>query len=338
MAKSINTMKDVAKRAGVSVSTVSRVLANKNYINDETRRKVDSAAKELNYRPNVMAKGLKLGRSNAIAIIIPSIENLIFPEIVRGVEDVARSKNFVVTLCNTDEDMNKEKFYLEKLSNMGVDGMVVATMNSDSNHITELYSDNFPIVLTSRHFDSTIDAVIIDNYEAANKAVKYLISRGYKNIAIALGNKKLPLYSNRFEGYKAALLEANLSFNEEYVMEEIDNVDNFYTQCTDLLKSHREVDCIFATNDIRAITCMRAIKDLGLNIPSDIGVMGFDDIKISSLVEPPLTTTNQKLYDIGANAAKRLIEQITYKQEKGELLPPEIKTLATNLVVRKSTR
>ncbi|MBK5200727.1 MAG: LacI family DNA-binding transcriptional regulator [Spirochaetaceae bacterium] len=338
MLKPINTMKEVAKRAGVSVSTVSRVLANKDYIKANTRKKVEEAAKELNYRPNVMAKGLKLGRSNAIAIMIPSIDNLIFPEIVRGVEDVARSKNYVVTLCNTDEDVDKEKVYMKKLSNMGVDGMVVATMRADSHHITELYIDNFPVVLTSRHFDNTIDAIIIDNYRAAYDAVKYLISRGYKNIAIALGNKELPLYANRYAGYKDALLEANLTFNQEYVMEEINNTDSFYPLCTNLLKKHREIDCIFATNDIRAITCMRAIKDLGLNIPSDIGVMGFDDIKISALVEPPLTTTNQKLYEIGAKAARRLIEQIIYQKENGELLSPEIKILDTNLIIRKSTK
>jgi LacI family transcriptional regulator len=337
MAKLVNRMKEVARRANVSVSTVSRVLANKEYVNEITREKVMRAAKELNYRPNAMAKGLKLGRSNAIALMIPSIENLIFPEIVRGVEDVARSRNFVLTLCNTDEDLETEKIYMQKLSNMGVDGMVIATMRADSNHLRKLHSDNFPIVLTSRHFDNSIDAVIIDNYSASFKAIEYLIVRGYKNIAIALGNKELPLYKERFRGYRDALSKHNIPFNSAFVMNEVDNTDSFYPLCKNLLSHHKEIDCIFATNDIRAITCMRAIKDLGLNIPSDIGVMGFDDIKISSLVEPPLSTTNQQLYEIGSWAAKRLIDQILYKKEHGDLMEPEIKVLDTVLIIRKST-
>ena len=338
MVKSANNMKEVAQKAGVSVSTVSRVLAGKTYISENTREMVENAAKELNYRPNVMAKGLKLGRSNAIALMIPSIDNLMFPDIVRGVEDVAQSHNFVVTLCNTDEDMNKEKLYMKKLSNMGVDGIVFATMRKNSDHVRSLHEEGFPIVLTSRNYDGKLDAVVINNLLSAYKGVSYLISRGYKNIAIALGDEELPLYQKRLLGYKKALEEANIPYKEELVMREVGTNDSFYPLTKDLLKNHPEVDCFFATNDIRAIIIIRALRDMGLRIPEDIGVMGFDDTQISALVDPPLTTIHQPLYEIGASAAKRLIFQIQHKQEKGNLALPKIEILETELIVRKSTK
>ncbi|MDD4083108.1 MAG: LacI family DNA-binding transcriptional regulator [Sphaerochaetaceae bacterium] len=338
MVKSANSMKEVAQKAGVSVSTVSRVLAGKTYISENTRELVENAAKELNYRPNVMAKGLKLGRSNAIALMIPSIDNLMFPDIVRGVEDVARSHNFVVTLCNTDEDMNKEKLYMKKLSNMGVDGIVVATMRKNSDHVRSLHEEGFPIVLTSRNYDGKLDAVVIDNFQAAYKGVSYLISRGYKNIVIALGDEELPLYHQRLLGYKKALEDAGISFREELVMREMGSNESFYPLTKDLLKKNPEIDCFFATNDIRAIIIIRALRDVGLKVPDDIGVMGFDDTQISSFVDPPLTTIHQPLYKIGANAAKRLISQIQRKQEKGDLDSPKIEVLKTILIVRESTK
>jgi len=338
MVKSANNMKEVAQRAGVSVSTVSRVLAGNTSISEKTRINVKEAAEALNYTPNAMAKGLKLGRTNSIALLIPSIDNLMFPEIVRGVEDVARSQNYIVTLCNTDENLNTVKLYMKKLTNMGVDGIVVATMKKNSDHIKRLHAEGFPIVLTSRNYDNKLDAVVINNSAAAYKGVSYLISRGYKHIAIALGNMELPLYQRRFHGYKEALEVGGLVFDEGLVMNEVSTNESFYPLTKNLLKEHPEVDCFFSTNDMRAIVIIRALRDMGYSVPKDFGVMGFDGTKISSLVDPPLTTIRQPLYEIGANAARRLIFQIQQKQDKGKFSPIEIKVLETELIIRKSTK
>jgi LacI family transcriptional regulator len=332
-----HNLKDVAIRAGVSTSTVSRVLADKTYVQESTRLKVLKAVQEMDYHPNSMAKGLKLGRSNAIALMIPSIDNLIFPSIVRGVEDYARSHNFFVTLCNTDENINVEKRYIQKLCNMGVDGIIVATMRKDSDHIVKLHREGFPVVLTSRNFDSSLDAVVIDNRLSAYTAVSFLLSRGYRRIAVAIGDISLPLYARRLQGYRDALLEYGIPFDEDLILYEVGSSDSFYPLVTNLLKKDPSVDSIFASSDIRAIVSIRAIRDTGRTVPKDIAVMGFDDVPISVLVDPPLTTTRQPFYEMGVLAAKRLIEQIQFKQEHGTLDEPKVNIMKTELVVRSST-
>jgi LacI family transcriptional regulator len=338
MAKKAHSLKEVATRANVSISTVSRVLAGKSYVQEHTRQRVLETVKELDYHPNSMAKGLKLGRSNAIALMIPSIDNLIFPSIVRGVEDYARSQNFFVTLCNTDENFNVEKRYIEKLCNMGVDGIVVATMREESDHIMQLHEEGFPVVLSSRNYHDKLDAVVIDNRKSACKAVSFLLDRGYRRIAIAMGDPGLDLYARRLEGYKDALQERGIPFDETLVLREIGTSDSFYPLVTNLLKSDPSVDAIFACSDIRAIVSIRAIKDLGLSVPGDVGVIGFDDVPISAMVDPPLTTIRQPLYEIGKMAARRLIAQIQYKQDHGTLESPTITVMDTQLVERASTR
>lgn len=337
MSKKAYSLKDVAICAGVSASTVSRVLAGKGYVHENTRLRVLETVKKMDYHPNIMAKGLKLGRSNAIALMIPSIDNLIFPNIVRGIEDYARNKGYFITLCNTDDNLHIEKGYIQKLCNMGVDGIIVATMRSNSNHILELHEREFPVVLTSRCFDESIDAVIIDNRKSAYVAVSHLISRGYRRIAVAMGDMGLPLYVSRLLGYQDALREHNIPYDENLILYEIDNPDSFYPLLTNLLKKDPTIDSVFASSDIRAIIAIRALRDMGYCIPKDIGVVGFDDVQVSAIVDPTLTTIHQPLYEIGVAAAARVIEQIHFKQEHGVLDSPKIKIMDTGLVVRKST-
>ena len=338
MGESATSLTEVALKAGVSISTVSRVLSGTNYVNEKTREEILAVVYDLNYRPNPLARGLKLGKSNAIALMIPSIDNMIFPPIVRGVEDVARQYNYLVTLCNTDENVQTEIQYLQKLCNMGVDGIIEATMRRDSQHIRDLKKDGFPVVLTSRNYDDTIDAVVIDNYKAAYQMTSFLVGKGYRRIAFAMGDPGLSLYEKRFEGYKQSLLDAGIDFDDSLVMHEVDNPNSFYPLVTDLVKRKPDIDAVFATNDSRAIIIMRALRDMGLDIPKDIGVVGFDDTEISAFIDPPLTTVHQPLYEIGVQAAKRVIKQIQSKEHKGALEPPVIEVLETKLVIRKSTR
>ena len=157
------SLKDVAMEAGVSASTVSRVLSNNPVVNEITRQRVMDAVRLLDYRPNELAKSLKLGHSNTIALMVPSIQNLIFPTIARGVEDTARKAGYTVILCNTDEDVEEEKRYITRLRTRFIDGFIVASMMPGSDHIRKLWQEGFPVVLTSRIYDDTIDAVGIDN-------------------------------------------------------------------------------------------------------------------------------------------------------------------------------
>jgi LacI family transcriptional regulator len=320
------------------MSTVSRVLHNKSYVKEDTRKKVLEAIKVLNYSPNVMAQGLKMGRSNTIALIIPSIQNMIFPDITRGVEDTARRHGFMVMLTNTDEHIEIEKDYINRLRPRLIDGFVIASMMPHSTHITNLWREHFPLVLTLRAYSRKIDAVVIDNKKAAYNAVAYLIERGHKKIAIALGDTAVSLYEERYQGYQEALRNYRISFDTSLVMHEQENVHSFYRLTKKMLETGPLPDAVFATSDARAIVVMRAIYDAGYRVPEDISIIGFDNVDIATLLEPPLTTVSQPLYEIGVLAAERLIYQIQYKEKYGVLEKPEINIVDTNLIIRKSTR
>ncbi len=334
----MTNIKKVAEYAGVSASTVSRVLSNKGYIHEETRKKVMQAVNALNYTPNGLAKSLKLGRSNTIALMVPSIQNLIFPVIARGVEDTARKNGFTVILCNTDENVDSEKAYINKLRTRWIDGFIVSSMLPSSDHIRKLREDGFPLVLTSRFYDESIDAVGINNYQAAYNAVNYLIKTGHKKIVFAMGREELNIYIDRKKGYFQALEDNGIKPDESYIIHETNGTNSFYSITTKMLQSGQIPDAIFASSDPKAIVIMRAIRDFGLKIPDDISVLGFDNVEISSIIEPPLSTVSQPLYEIGVLAAQKLIKQIFHKEKTGALEAPTVDIMNTDLIIRKSTR
>lgn len=327
-------IKEVAERAGVSTSTVSRVLSGKSYASEKSRQTVLAAVRELDYKPNVLAKSLKMGRTNTIALIVPSIENDIFPIIARGVEDTARKNGFTVILCNTDDDLAVEIDYINKIRTRWVDGLIVCTMQEGSSHIGELHKEGFPIVLVERVVNTTIDAVVIDNYQAAYNAVAYLIRTGHTRIMLALGNTNLNIYAKRLDGYKAALHDYQIPFDEDLIVREGDTTSSFYYLTHNLLDRGVQFDAVFATTDAKAIVVIRALKDRGFRIPEDISVMGFDNVEISSMMDPPLSTVSQPLYEIGALAARKLFRLIKTKHPA----PPVVDVMGTDLIIRKSTR
>ncbi len=331
-------LKDVADLAGVSASTVSRVLANKSYVSKQTRAKVWKAIEQLDYRPNTLAQSLKTGSSQVLALVIPSIQNLMFPVLARGAEDAAREKGYTLVLCNTDEDSDVEKQYLSLLQSHLVSGFIIATMKPSSEHIIKLRESGVPIVLTSRSSNKQIDTILIDNKDAARRAVKHLIDTGCKHIAIAMGNQDLDLYKARMAGYRQALEDAGIDFNEDLVLYNPGDRQELYDQVKDLIQSDKPFDGLFATNDQRAFIAMRAIHDLDKKIPEEISVVGFDDVDMSSLMEPPLTTVTQPLYEIGRKAVERCFEIIKYKEEHGTLPVAEVSILDTTLTIRRSTK
>lgn len=186
-------LKQVAAVAGVSVSTVSRVLNGKSYVNEETRKIVTEAIRKTNYQPNALAQSLKMGRSNTICLMIPSIENLMFPKLTRGVEDEARKNGMTVFLCNTDEDAAIEKSYLETMKQRWIDGFIVCSLSSDAPHIRSLRDEGYPLVLVNRFEESDIgkvDTVTSDNFQIGYDATRYLARIGHKRIAIVCGREE----------------------------------------------------------------------------------------------------------------------------------------------------
>lgn len=336
----MTTIKTVAKIAGVSISTVSRVLSGKDYVNAVTKEKVEQAIRQTGYSPNVLAKSLKMGRSNTIALMVPDIQNLIFPVIARGVEDTARKYGFTVVLCNTDEDREVEKGYINKLKTRWIDGFIVCSMLPGSDHIRRLREEGFPLVLVNRYWESErIDTVSVNNYQAAYDGITYLLRTGHRRIAIALGRENLPLYTERLRGYRAALESAGIAYDESLVMRETNGSESFLWLTKKMIASGAKPDAVFATSDPKAFVILHALHELGIRIPEEVSVMGFDNVTLSAMVEPPLTTIAQPLYEVGAVAAKNLIRQIHYKEQNGGALPePVHELMSTDLIVRRSTR
>ena len=330
-------LEEVARLAGVSVSTVSRTLAGKAHVSEKARKKVLEAADKLDYRPNVMARMLKLGRSSSIAVMIPSIDNLIYPAFVRGVQDVASQNGYMLSICNTDEDKDIEENFIRSSCNMGVAGLIVSTIRSDSGHLTKLRDEGFPIVLAIRELDGKFDTIVAGNRKGAYDMTSYLLGKGCRHIVLVAGDLGLSLYRQRHEGYMKALEEASVPYDPELVLDSPDqSPEGLSASINRILDRHPGIDAIFATNDFRAIVIMQALKKRGLRIPEDIKVAGFDDVEISSFVDPPLTTVHQPLYDLGAESARCLIEQISAK-ENGTGRSRVHRVLDTELVVRQST-
>ena len=327
------TIKDVAKRAGVSPSTVSRALSGKVHVDRDTKHKVMEAVKDLNYAPNKLAKGLKEGKTSTIGLILPNIRNPVFPVVARGVEDTAREMGYTVILCNTDENLETEKEYVDKLKNKWVDGLIFATAGRAISHILDLKNAGFPVVLLVRNPDNQVDAVVIDNYESARQGVTYLIGKGHKRIAIINGDMDLTLYRERFDGYKRALEDAGIKMTSELIVEDYSKNSDGYLATKNLLNKGIIPDAIFASSDPKAAGAIRAIKDKGYRVPQDISVMGFDGLDISALLDPQLTTIAQPLYEMGTQAAKRVIEMSQGQNLNRE---PIIDIMETQLIIRSS--
>lgn len=324
-------IKDVADKAQVSTSTVSRVLSGRVLVSDETKEKVMQAVHDLNYKPNVLAQGLKEGRTRTIGLIIPNVSSLVFPSAIRGITEVAKKYNYTVILCNTDEDLATENSFVENLQKRFIDGFIFSTATEESSHILELKEKGFPVILLIRHLMGEIDAVIMDNFKGGYEATRFLIERGYRKIALINGTLKLDLYQQRFHGYLLALKEADISFDERMVIHDISGSEDGYKAMKELWNRGCQPDAVLGTSDPKALGIMKAVKERGFKIPGDIAVMGYDNLEVSEYTDPPLTTMAQPFYEAGCKAAERLIKMILGEKDR-----PYIEKLDTKLIVRES--
>lgn len=335
-------IKTVAALAGVSPSTVSRVLSGNDYVNAETRQRVLKAIEQTGYTPNSLAASLKKGTSNTICLFVPSIQNMIFPIITRGVEDTARKNGFTVVLCNTDEDCEVEKEYIGKMKTRWIDGFIMCGMIPKAEYVRDLRKEGFPLVLVNRfepQDEGKMDIVSVDNFRAAYDATEYLIRTGRRRIAFAMGAEELWFYRERRRGYRAALEDHGISYQENFVMCETTKDEGFYYRTQELMRLPKEKrpDAVFCSSDPKAFDVLHALHDAGIRIPKEVSVMGFDNVELSAIIEPPLTTVHQPLYEMGVAAADRLIREIRYKEKNGTLPQPVHEVMDTTLIVRKST-
>ena len=331
------TITDIAKKLKISTSTVSRALNNHPDIRPETKDQVKKLAKRLNYSPNPIARSLKTKRTNVIGVIVPEIKHDFFASAISGIEDVAYHSGYIILVCQSNESLEREIINTSALINQRVAGLIVSISQNtkNGNHFKELIDRGIPLVFFDRACnDVSTNKVIIDDAKSAFKAVTHLIERGNKRIAHFSGPRTLEICKQRLKGYKDALKQANLPLLNELIRFGDLHEDNGYESMDALLKENIIPDAIFAVNDPVAIGAFQRIKEAGLKIPDDISIVGFSNNKITSLVDPPLTTVNQPSFDMGKKAAEILVEMIENDKSNNQ---KNTIVLDAELIVRSST-
>ncbi len=335
------TIKDIAEKCGVSVTTVSRVLNDKPDVNDETRSKVLKVIEDSNYRPNGMARSLVINQTYSIGLIIPDINNPYFPEVARGVEDQAQNSSYSVIFSSTDNKLEREQEVIDLMLQKRVDGLIVSLSLANKDILKRLESKKIPVVQLDRRIpDSIYPAVMIDNQRSAYNAVKFLIDEGYKRIAHITGNLQTVPGQDREDGYRKAILDNDLRLAEDMIIEGDFSKQAGYDAMNQMIERGNLPEAIFAANDMMALGVLEACRQAEIRIPEDLVLMGHDNISISNLVYPALTTMAQPKYKLGREASKMLIDLINIKQKKGSLEKEDLfadQILETKLVKRSST-
>ena len=309
------SIKDVAKEAGVSIATVSRVLNEVDVVNEDTKDKVNKAIVKLDYRPNIVARSLKTQKTSTIGIIIPDISSQFYSEIVRGSEDVSNIYDYNIILCNTDLDQSKEIEYIKVLKEKMVDGVIYMSNSLEPEIISLLQSLQIPTVLVeTRDKDHTFPSVTIDNEKAAFDAVNYLINKGDKKI-VFLGSD--PEYKNasayRYLGYKKALEANNIPYDEGVVRFGGLKAKDGYETMKELSKEAK-FDGVFCSSDEIAMGVINALRENNIKVPEEVDVIGFDNIYMSTIFYPKLSSVAQPMYDMGSVGMRMLIKIINKKK------------------------
>ncbi len=336
MNKRESTIRDIAIKLDISVSTVSRALRNMPEVNEKTRKKVLAMAEQLSYEPNRVAQSLRIRRTNTIGVIVPEVEMHFFSSIISGIQETANRLGFNVMFCQSNESYETELANIQALISSRVDGLLISLSRETNNpdHINHLLKKNTPLVLFDRVFDDiNTSKVIVDDYEGAFHAVSYIIKTGCINIAYLGGPSDMSISNYRLKGYLDALKQGKTS--QAPLVIHCENLEDGAAKgAKKLLALDNPPDAIFCFNDPVAIKAMQVIKEKGLNIPDQVAVVGFTDDPVSSLITPSLTTVIQPSYEMGRTAAQLLITHITSKED----FEPETKVLKTKLVIRESTR
>ncbi len=330
------TIKDIAAKLNLHYTTVSRALRDHPDVNPETKRLVQETARLMNYQPNYLARSLKINKSNSIGVIVPEIKHHFFSAAISGIEEVATQAGFVILVAQSNEQMEREILNLNAFISSNVSGLLVSISQTTNNseHFKRFMEQGGKIVFFDRVCnDLKVSKVVVDDYEAAFKATEYLIKKGYKRIGHLAGSKNLNISQKRYQGYLDALKKYGFTPKPQFVywggFQEQDGREGMRY----LLKLNERPDAIFAVNDPVAIGAYDVLKQNGLNIPDDMGIIGFSNNPISAFVSPPLTTVHQPAFEMGKRAAELLLEQI---EQDSDRYKPKLEVLKTELILRGS--
>ena len=317
MATKRATIKDVAAHAGVSYQTVSRVINDKGEFSPETEKRVLAAIKALNYRPSRMARGLVTQRTHTIGLIISDITNPFFAEVARGVQDMARSRDYNVFLCNADDDPVEDLRALHSLAAQPVDGIILFGYYLSDDELNDFAGTYRPIVLINRSFEHPhVSQIIVNNYAGAELAVAHLVERGHTKIGMLVGVEAAHNPVRRVSGFCDSLAAHGLPVKNEWIVSGPATLSSGYDCTRQLLTQSPEITAIFTYNDLMALGAIRACKNIGRNVPNDCAIVGFDNIQLVCMVTPSLTSIHVDKYAMGHAAATRVLELIHQPDKK----------------------
>ena len=319
------TINDVARKAGVSAMTVSRVINNKGEISQATRQRVQQAIDQLGYRPSKVARSLSTSRSYTIGLIVPDITNPFFPEIIQGAEDAAWQAGYTITLCGTGEDPEREAKALETLEDNRVDGVIVCSARLPKERLLQLIVRHQAAVLLNRSVPSAAAGMVsMDDAYGTMRVVHHLLGIGRERIGFLAGPATSQSGRKRNEGYHTALEATGHRVDEDLQESCPPNEHGGYQAFKLLHQRHRDLNGLICYNDLVAIGALQACAELGIGVPDDIAVVGCDDIRMASLVTPSLTTLAVDKYHLGRKTVTMLLERIGGKSSGPLILRPEL--------------
>ncbi|NWJ51434.1 MAG: LacI family DNA-binding transcriptional regulator [Bacteroidetes bacterium] len=330
------TIKDVAKKLNLSISTISRAFNDKYDIREDTREQILKCAKEMGYYPNPMAKKLQQQCSYQIGVIVPEFLNSFFPEVIIGIQEITAKEGYQLLIMQSNENADQELANIKTLESSMVDGIIISLSKEtkDIAYLQELLDNNFPIIFFNRTISELkATAVVFDDYKWAFFATEHLIQQGYKKIFHLTGPKDLNLCKKRKQGFIDAHRKYNLDIKPEYIIEGGFFIDDGIRVVNELIKTNNLPDAIFAVNDPSAIGAIKALKKHGFRIPEDVAIVGFTESRLSDVIDPPLTTVMQPTFEIGRTSAQLLIEQIKSKHQ----IEPKTIVLNGKLNIRESS-
>ncbi|MFP4308163.1 MAG: LacI family DNA-binding transcriptional regulator [Desulfococcaceae bacterium] len=308
----MSTILDVARLAGVSTATVSRVINTPDAVKSATRERVVRAMKECNYRYNALARGFATRRSRILGLIVPSITNPIFAESTRGAQDFAERNDYRIVQANTDYSPEREEKMIQAFREMRVDGILLTTTDPDHGFLLELVAEGFPLVLIySTVRRGPISCVGVDNFFGGYLATRHLIDHGHRRIAMIAGDFHTSDKSrHRWHGYRKCLADGAIPYDPDRVRQSPYRLENGRRAIRELMNGPEPPEAVFCSNDYLAIGAMKGARELGLEIPRDLSVVGFDDMPLSGFFTPGLDTIRQPAYDMGRIGAEVLLRRI----------------------------
>lgn len=332
------TIKDLARKLGISPSTVSRALRDHPDISEATKRRVTEAAREHNYQPNQLAQSLQKKRSNTIGVIVPEIRHHFFSTVISGIEEVAYEHGFTIMVCQSHETLAREVINTQALVSNRVAGLLVAISSetTEYDHLDNVIRQGVPLV----QFDRVVEEletskVTVDDYAAAYDAVCHLIKEGYRRIGHVAGQEGIALNRHRFEGYRDALRDNGLIYEEKFHLHGGYREEDGREGARQYLAMDELPEAILAINDPVAVGLFDEFKKAGVRIPEDVALVGFSDTPAAALIEPALTTVYQPAFEMGRTAAMLLMKH--FSEETANILPETV-VLDTKLLVRGSSR